>query len=595
MVRAGLQMVAAALVVVTFAVTGALAQARHYVQIEAHPDLATAEQRVRAYARLIDNVSGFRLSSGWYAVAIGPLDPTTANQQLLALSAQGLVPRDAYVENRDIYEQRFFPAGGDIAPVETPAIEAQPLDGAAGDTETAEVAPIAPPPPPEETPQEARQSEAQLDLAQRQELQIALEWFGFYNSGIDGAFGPGTRAAMQAWQADRGHEATGILTTRQRTELLDGYRGELAALGMQFVTDARAGIELEMPMAMVEFDRYEFPFAHYTPINDSGVRVLLISQEGSARTLAGLYEIMQTLEIVPLEGERSRDANGFVLTGQSPTLRSHTVARLQDGAIKGFTLIWPPERDAQMARVLPMMLESMTFLPGTLDPGAVSEAVEDVDLVSGLEVRRPEITRSGFYADAAGTVVTTTEVTGAQCTRLLIDGVYEADVAFRDDALGLAVLTPRQPLAPVAHADFATGPARPRSQVAVAGFPYDGALGAASLSFGELSDVTGLDGDSRLRRLSVEFEPSEAGAAVLDATGAVIGMILPEAEDGARELPAGVAFALSAEEVFRTLAEQGLGQGFTPVADTAAPRAAMNRDALARLGADMAVTVSCWN
>ena len=38
----------------------------------------------------------------------------------------------------------------------------------------------------------------------------------------------------------------------------------------------------------------------------SGVRVLLISQSGDQGTLFGLYDIMQTLEIVPMEGPRDR-------------------------------------------------------------------------------------------------------------------------------------------------------------------------------------------------------------------------------------------------------------------------------------------------
>ena len=111
---------------------------------------------------------------------------------------------------------------------------------------------------------------------------------------------------MSQWQAAQGYDQTGVLTTRQRAELLAAYQAELDALGMQLVRDERAGIEIELPLAMVEFARYEFPFAQYEPVDGSGVQVLLISQEGNEATLGGLYEIMQTLEIVPLEGERNR-------------------------------------------------------------------------------------------------------------------------------------------------------------------------------------------------------------------------------------------------------------------------------------------------
>ena len=46
---------------------------------------------------------------------------------------------------------------------------------------------------PDETRAEARDSEALLLPEDRKDLQTALQWFGFYASGIDGAFGPGTR------------------------------------------------------------------------------------------------------------------------------------------------------------------------------------------------------------------------------------------------------------------------------------------------------------------------------------------------------------------------------------------------------------------
>ena len=56
----------------------------------------------------------------------------------------------------------------------------------------------------------------------------------------------------------------------------------------------------------MQFDHYEPPFVHYGERGGSGVRVLLISQPGDQSTLFGLYDILQTLEIVPLDGERER-------------------------------------------------------------------------------------------------------------------------------------------------------------------------------------------------------------------------------------------------------------------------------------------------
>ena len=595
--RGIIQFFLCAILVIGGAIRSEAQTGQAYVQIEAYPSFAATEPRVRAYAQLMPDVRAYRLASGWFAIAIGPVSEPQAATRLAELNAQGLLPGDAYVETRPIYVEQVFPDGALPAPVDTqPLTETAQADTTEATPEPAApvaAEPVAPPPPPEETPAQARASEAQLDRTQRETLQIALQWFGFYTSGIDGAFGPGTRGAMQAWQLDRGFAQTGVLTTRQREQLLDEYRGELNALGMRIVTDNRAGIELSLPMAMVEFARYEFPFAQYETINDSGVRVLLISQEGNSRTLAGLYEIMQTLEIVPLDGERNRTGDSFVLTGQSATLRSHTEARLRNGQIKGFTLIWPPERDAQMARVLPMMQESFETLPGVLDPGAVSEeTLRGSDLLAGLEMRTPDLRRSGFFATAGGVVATTTEITAGQCERILIDDIHQAELVARDDALGLAILRPVTPLAPVAFADFNLRDLRRGNTVSVAGFPFEGALGAASLNIGAFEAQGGLSGETGLSRLSLDTEPGEVGGPVLDAGGQVVGMLLPQPTSG-RTLPPGVAFAASAAAIVSLMEQAGIGR---PV-DTAADQAqrTLGAQALARLGADMTVLVSCWN
>ena len=622
----------AAALVLTLAVLmpgAARAQQGVFIQVESHATLGETERRARAYSQIVDNVNAFRARTGLYAIALGPYAAADAQALLRDLLDGGLVPRDSFVVNGAPYVNQVYPVGADalarpalpldrdgapgattptqeaVAPPETAAPETAapppPRDtrrqarrgGGQADRAPREGPRSAPetaaPPPPEETLQQARRSEAQLDRAAREALQIALEWFGFYDAGIDAAFGPGTRAGMAAWQEDRGFDPTGVLTTRQRAQLLGEYQGELAALGMETVRDDRAGIEIGLPMAMVEFAGHDFPFAQFDPVDDSGVRVLLISQPGDRNTLFGLYEIMQTLEIVPLEGERERQGDSFLLTGQSETLRSHTEARLVGGAVKGFTLVWPPGRDEQMARVLPMMQQSFTALDGALDPGAVPEdTAADVDMVSGLEVRQPDRVRSGFFVDARGTVLTTTGAVAGECGRLLINEAYPAGVSYADDALGLAVLRPEQRLAPLAFAEMAEAPGRLRADIAVAGFPFGGALNAASMAFGTLADLEGINGEETIQRLDVATEASEAGGPVLDDTGTVLGMVLPGMAAG-RALPEGVTLALRADRLDTALSAAGVAPTRSDRSET------LSRERLARLGADMTVTVSCWN
>jgi hypothetical protein len=72
-------------------------------------------------------------------------------------------------------------------------------------------------------------------------------------------------------------------------------------------------------------------------------------------------------------------------------------------------------------------------------------------------------------------------------------------------------------------------------------------------------------------------------------TGAVTGMVLP-GNAGGRALPDEVTLATDAEALRAALAAAGVPQ--QAVLGTGA---ALNRDQLARLGADIAVRVSCWN
>lgn len=572
----------------------AIAQERVFIQIEAQPSLTQAEAALRGYASRLDNVNGFSLGGGWYGIALGPYSPDDAGQLLRNLRANGVIPRDSYLAASSEYRDQFWPVGAGLAtdaPVQTaPQPEpAEPRAETPSDTPVVEAAPErepAPQPAIEETPREARASEAQLNRAQREQLQIALRWAGVYDAGIDGAFGAGTRNAMAAWQSQNGFDATGILTTAQRAALMGQYNAVLDGLDMRLVQDERAGIRIEMPTAVVGFDRYEAPFALYEPTGDLQARVLLISQPGDRQSMGGLYEIMQTLEIVPLEGPRERTGSSFTLTGTNSRITSHTEVTLRDGHIKGFTLIWPVGDEERRTRVLGLMQSSFATSDAVLDPARVSDAGQAVDLVSGLEIRRPIATVSGFFVDAGGAVVTSSEAV-ATCGRITLDDVYDATVAARDPALGAAVLRPESALAPRAVASFRQGRPQLASEVAVAGYPFGGVLSAPTLTFGALEDIRGLHGEEQFDRLALAAQAGDAGGPVVDAGGAVLGMLLPKTQDG-RALPDDVALAVDASALQAFLSEAGLRSSVAQGETAMAPE-----DLTAAAGA-MTVKVSCW-
>lgn len=101
----------------------------------------------------------------------------------------------------------------------------------------AAVPPPAPAPPPEVpvpqvTAAEAEEQALALDQAARRRVQEQLVVLGFDTSGIDGVFGPGTRAALGRWQDGQRLAATGFLTREQQRLLqaeADARSAELAA------------------------------------------------------------------------------------------------------------------------------------------------------------------------------------------------------------------------------------------------------------------------------------------------------------------------------------------------------------------------------
>lgn len=570
----------------------ASAQDQRWVQIEAQRELDVALERAAQIDQQLGNVSGFRLPSDWYAISVGPFDSEVdAFNVRRQLRAEGAIPADAFVSNGSDYVEQIFPTSGAMINPAPQILEETPQPAPQEEQLTIlEPEPeLVPEPEPEETLREAQAAERALDRDARAEIQVSLQWFGFYDLGIDAAFGPGTRRAMTAWQEDRGYEPTGVLTTRQRSELLDSYQSELAVLGMETWRDEEAGVSIELPLAMVSFDRRETPFVHFEERDDSGVQVLLISQSGTQATLFGLYEIMQTLEIVPLEGMRERQQNSFVLTGQSDELRSHSFAQYRNGEIKGFTLIWTPERDEQMARVLPMMESSFETFSGSLPASAGQPStVQRTALLSGLSVRRPEFSRSGFYIDATGTVLTSASAV-ANCGRITIDEAYNARVVARDEDLGIAVLRPETPLVPMAFAQFQDREALLGSEVTISGFSFEDVMARPVLTFGRVEATQGLNGEADTLRLSAEIRQGDLGGPVFGTNGAVIGMLQGQPQDSARQLPSDVNFAVNAAVIQEFLSASNISSG------TLRDDVIVGPEMLTRMAGDLTVLVSCWN
>ncbi|TQS73210.1 peptidoglycan-binding protein [Rhodobacteraceae bacterium] len=585
-----------------------------WLQIEARPTLAQARDAARGWSTLPD-IAGFALTSGWYAISIGPFDDRTrAEARRMQLRRENLIPQDAYVSDGSTYRQQFWPVGAQRitpAPVPqpiqetalpaigtptpgTPTPEANAPETNAPETNAPETnaavreqarpapAPQAMPdsdptratgtPPasqpaqnalgadlPAETPEQSRRLESQLTATVKRNIQAALKWQGIYSGGLDASFGPGTRSAISAWQNQNGFAATGVLTSDQQKQLLDAAAQAKAVLGLEEVTDSEAGITIDLPTGLVDFEDYDPPFARYSATDGSGIQALLISQAGDATTLKALFDVMQTLAFVPASGTKTLNSNGFVIDTGNAAMTSYTEVGLKNGALKGFTLIWPASGDiAQRNRTLAAMRDSFRASGAqTLDAArGARSTVSRADLLAGLDTRAPAFTRSGFFTDPQGTVVTAAQGM-AECRRITVEDV-PATLRFNDPDLGLAILSPKTPLAPAQVAAFSTQTPRVESDLTVAGFSYPEALSMPVLTHGTLLALEGLSGGQERARIAARTQPGDAGGPVFDDAGAIIGMLLPQPDDSTRQLPPELSAALQSAAITQALTDQGL-------------------------------------
>ena len=569
-----------------------------WIQIESYPSEATARARAEAYAAEFPDVTVFKGRS-WHAIVLGPYSPEAAAGRLAELRRSGQVPGDAFVTDGAGFTGVLENLAVEREPVErepiaTEAPVAETVEPAAVAVETVAPETIEPAPlaiEPDETLREARASESELSRDERMTLQEALKWYGFYTSGIDGAFGQGTRASMSAWQEASGFEPTGVLTTRQRATLVTNHAADLAEFGFESVTEAEAGIEITLPLSLVAFDHYEPPFVHFAEKDGSGLRVLLISEPGGPEALAGLYDILQTLEAVPETGDRSLGETSFTIQGASSKLESRAFAETRDGMVKGYLAVWNPADAARMERILPVLQSSFRAVGGkALDPGLVPmEEAALSGMLSGLELRKPARVASGVFVDEIGHVATAL-ANVAGCAKVTIGAETAAEVVAEDAVAGLALLTPKAALAPRAVARLATASPRSGAEISVAGFSYGDRLPAAVLTFGTFEAAEGVMGEPGQARLLAPVMAGDMGGPVLDSGGGVLGVLIPVPADAGRQLPEGMALAADAA----SLGALVQGAGLVMTAGPAASGTPATPDALNAAALGMTVQVSCW-
>lgn len=382
------------------------AQDQAYIQILTIKGLARTLDQLQTLTLSLPDVNGFALGGGWYAIAVGPYPRDEASLFLRGLTQRQAIPSDSYIEEVSRYGRRIWqagkplvkrPAATPVAPAPEPSTEMTQSNEQQKElrdvvqpglvplqeeepTERDAQTPTSDDPEAEENfnalveiieKDEARATSVEtsvLSVEQRREVQFALTWAGFYKSRIDGQFEERTVEAIRQWQNANGYEVTGVLLDDQREVLIKRHSSILSALAMTTVAQKDMGIQIELPLGAVTFDRYIGPFARYKPTGlVPGAQIFLISQSGSAEQYAQLFNAIKAANIVPPGGVTAdTETAGYILMGRDERYDVYSHARIFNDQIKGFIVVWPRGDDQRRSRMMAEILSSFVPIPGVL-------------------------------------------------------------------------------------------------------------------------------------------------------------------------------------------------------------------------------------
>ena len=536
-----------------------------WIQLEAQPDHPSALQSIERYTQYFGNVVGFDIGAGWFGVALGPYAEDAVEAVRQDFHSSGLIPRTSFITTGTSYRSQILlpavapdepaqPTSPVLLPMATSPIEAitkqntpptklsqatsYEMDAVAvvpnGTIATSELSRA-------NQRENALKAEQAMNLSEKKYLQRALAWAGVYESAIDGLYGRGTRSAMSRWQISNGYGETSVLTTSQRGELIANYTRLLAGLDFTQTIETKAGISIQVPNAILGAPKYNEPFVRFEANDGSVIKMILISQTGDEARLKALYQVIQTLSIIPKDGARKLNKSNFTIEAFNSELHTTGFAQLRDGYIKGALLVWPVGDDARRERVADEIFNSFSTLPGALAEATIFEnGFMPKDLLSGLGMRQPKFVQSGVFLNATGMILTAARDFDS-CDLIELGGGMTTQVVIKN--AHLAVLEPLQDIAPAIVLEFQSLPLRAPRHISVGGYSYGGQLSMPTLTLGILQDVKTLEGQRDIARLEISTLPGDIGGPLYDQNGAVIGLLLPNPKTADRQLPSNVKFA----------------------------------------------------
>jgi len=284
-----------------------------------------------------------------------------------------------------------------------------------------------------ETPEPAKREEAAkpeppadsfagIPPGERLKIQSALFWAGDYTKAEKG--GDPSEAAVRSFQKRNKAKITGVLTDDQRAELVaadDRYQREY---GWRVVIDPATGIRIGLPTRLVP-NAYDAPYGTRWTSPHGEVQVETFRIKGPSANLAQLFEDAKKHPANRQVESSALHDDGFYISGMQGLKEFAVRARLQDGEVRGFTILY----DQMMETIVEPAAVAMAsaFSPFPEQPAPFAALAKHVEYGTGLIV------------SPHGEIVTARKVTRG-CEVIVADGLGNAERLAEDETHGLALL-----------------------------------------------------------------------------------------------------------------------------------------------------------
>ena len=394
--------------------------------------------------------------------------------------------------------------------------------------------------------EEAKTAFEALPEADRRAVQDALVWTGDYNGTTAGGFGRRTFDGIVAFQRRAKKEPTGRLDDKQRADLEAAAEKARSAVKFSLLVDAPTSARIGVPVGLLTKKEANQAGGTRWQSADGKITLDTRSLAGGETELAALYERNLAIQAPGRQVTYKLQRPDFwVVTGETSSGKFYTRYAAGPGGIRAFSIGYDKSATKTFDKLVIAIANSFVPFPATGAP-VVADAAPTPPHRPPVAVLAP-VPRPAWTGLVIGARRVLAPVDAETCADLRA-GLGKARVVKADKAAGLLLLETdaeqKVPTLALRGGQTAGGDA---IALFIAGRPREVVLApAVPLSTGRV--IAGL-------------QPGASGGAVLDRSGAILGLI------GKTAMPARVVAGVvppteyplvKAEDIARFLQDAGL-------------------------------------